>query len=182
MATTTSWACSFATRPGSRTSAVPTQPVAGVVRDADTKEPIAGVTLYCHRRAGTKIHGHYPPETVTGDDGRYELASLPNGPDNAVAVVPPAGSPYVPQMIEMDTSHGLAPCALDVDVKRGVLIRGRVTDGATGEPVPEARIEYFVFTSNSHIDQYPGIRHADDIVTETGADGRYQLVGLPGAG
>ena len=44
------------------------------VRDRRTGAPVAGVTLYCHRRAGTIINGHYAPETVTDISSRASRA------------------------------------------------------------------------------------------------------------
>ncbi len=63
-------------------------------------------------------------------------------------------------------------------MKHGVAIRGKVSDKATGEPVP-AVIEYFVFVDNP--------RRADASRLHGGAvstrpDGSFELVGLPGRG
>jgi protocatechuate 3,4-dioxygenase beta subunit len=163
-------------------SAAPSQRVEGVVRDVDSGEPIAGVTLYCEKRAGRDIHGRYAPEIKTDERGRYVLNGLPKGADNEIAVVPPPGAPYAPQNLVIDTSRGLETQTVDVDLKATALIAGRVTDEATGEPVAKARVEYFAAIANENLDAYPGFRDADDITTTTDADGRYEIVGLPGRG
>ena len=43
----------------------------------------------------------------------------------------------------------------DIALKRGILVRGRVTDKATGQPVP-GYINAFTFRDNPHVNEFPG--------------------------
>ena len=52
-------------------------------------------------------------------------------------------------------SPGLAPVKFDIALKRGVVVRGRVTDKATGKPVPGC-VESYTFGDNPHVHEFPG--------------------------
>jgi hypothetical protein len=78
--------------------------------------------------------------------------------------------------------NGLAPVRLDVALKRGVVLRGRVTDKGTGKPV-KAEVEYFIFSDNAEeVERAGGFREGGSIYTRTAEDGSYTLVGLPRRG
>lgn len=67
---------------------------------------------------------------------------------------------------------------MDIGLKRGVAIRGRVTDKATGRPA-RALVEYFVFADTPSRKEVPRL---DYVRAYTSADGSFELVGLPGRG
>ena len=73
---------------------------------------------------------------------------------------------------------GPEPATVDFALKRGVAIRGKVSDKATGKPVP-AVVEYFVFVDNPHRDEARRL-HGGEVPTRP--DGSFELVGLPGRG
>ena len=50
-------------------------------------------------------------------------------------VIPAKGQPYLAMGIEIPDPPGFHPVSLDVGLKRGIMIEGRVTDKATGEPL-----------------------------------------------
>jgi len=57
-----------------RLAAAPTKPIVGVVRDRDTKKPLAGVTIQSH---AIGMVGFDIARTTTDAEGRYRLAGLP---------------------------------------------------------------------------------------------------------
>jgi len=71
---------------------------------------------------------------------------------------------------------GLEPAALDVKLKRGVWITGKVTDKATGKPVP-SMVRYIVLGDNPNLAAAPGATF-DEV--QTPGDGTFRFVGLPG--
>ena len=73
---------------------------------------------------------------------------------------------------------GPEPATVNFALKRGVAIRGKVTDKATGQPVP-AVVEYFVFVDNPHRAAARGL-HGGEVRTRP--DGSFELEGLPGRG
>src|SRR5262249_11031189 len=93
---------------------------------------------------------------------------------------PAPGQPYLPPRRTTGVSSGLNPLTVDFELRRGVLLRGRVTDKATGQPVA-ARVEYLAFEDN------PGLKAGDvlrglSFGTPTAPDGPVTRVGLPGRG
>jgi Carboxypeptidase regulatory-like domain/Sigma-70, region 4 len=148
--------------------AAPTRPIEGTVRDKDTGKPLAGVS----------IRGREYVRATTGADGRYRLVGLPVGPGNMITANPGPGQAYLGAGTVAPAGTGLDPAAVDFALKRGVAIRGKVIDKATGKPVP-AVVEYFLFWDNprrAEVGQLPGGEVA------TGPDGSFELVGLPGRG
>jgi RNA polymerase sigma factor (sigma-70 family) len=160
-------------------AAAPTRPIVGTVRDRDTGKPLAGVTIRSEadRDPGKGID----LQTTTDAEGRYRLVGLSRAAGHVLLAVPPAGQPYLRAGLTSPAAAGLDPVTLDFTLKRGVAIRGRVTDKETGRPVP-ALVTYFAFDDNAHLREAPGYRDSHSIEIRTGADGSFTLLGLPGRG
>ncbi|MHB1558389.1 MAG: M56 family metallopeptidase [Isosphaeraceae bacterium] len=167
--------------------AQPGQAIEGTVRDARTKAPIAGVTVAVQTLAGTTTGVEGLVTAVTGADGGYRLAGLPKGDGHRLGLYPPLDQPYfINDSLRTPKAPGLGPVRLDIDLKPGIWISGRVTDARTGRPV-QAAIHFFPFLANEHAEGYPnfqpglslfwtGNRHRTD------AEGNYRVVGIPGRG
>jgi hypothetical protein len=169
-------------------AAAPTRPIEGVVRDKDTGEPLAGVTLQARLPSAL---GHRDQDrylrTTTDLKGRYRLVGLPREEkhlerwERLLQALPAPGQPYLPAAKTRRTDPGLDPVTVDFTLKRAVLIRGRVTDKATGRPVA-ALVRYGAFVDNPHLKEAPGFRTSDHDMVRTAEDGSFTLVGLPGRG
>src|SRR5262249_32601299 len=121
--------------------------------------------------------------TTTDAKGRYRLVGLPKGVGNKIRLVPPAGQPYLSVHALVPDSPGLNPVTVDVELKRGVWVEGKLTDKATGKPV-QGYVSYFALVGNTNLREYPGF---DGTIppswgAATKADGAYRVVGLPGPG
>ncbi len=94
------------------------------------------------------------------------------------------GQPYLMSKKTVDVTAGNDSAQADFELKRGVLIRGRVTDVKTGAGVRNCTVEYFVFHDNPHYKEAPGFDGAAEGVGPymTDPEGRYALPGLPGRG
>ncbi len=66
----------------------------------------------------------------------------------------------------------------DIALKRGILVRGRVTDKATGHPV-WGSVTAYTFADNPHVNEYPD---SNEAFARLDGDGRYEVVALPGRG
>jgi RNA polymerase sigma factor (sigma-70 family) len=126
----------------------PTKPVVGVVRDKDTKKPLAGVTVRSEKLAHNPLHGRHITQTVTDDQGRYRLTGMPKGAGNKISVVPPRDLPYVAPVLDVPDGFGPGPVTVDVELKRAVWIEGKLTDKATGKPLPGHHLMYLVRDGN----------------------------------
>ncbi len=158
----------------------PTKPVVGVVRDKDTKKPLAGVTVESYKLAHNPLHGRRIVWTTTDAQGRYRLVGMPKGAGNKIKIVPPRDLPYVAPDVEVPDSPGLDPVTVDVELKRGVWIEGRLTDKDTGKPL-RGSLMYHVRDPNPNQDDYLGFFSGEHGVA-TNEDGTYRIVGLPGPG
>ena len=163
----------------------PTRVIEGIVRDAKTGQPIAGAGVQSLMFSGTNTVGERLLRTKSDDKGHFRLVGLPKGSANKIIVVPGDEQPYLMREAAVPDAPGLEPAHVDVELHRGVVITGRVTDALTGEPVPMARLLYLPFLSNEYARALPEFEggHAHpgyDGRYQAAADGSYRLVGLPG--
>jgi hypothetical protein len=164
--------------------AQPTQPIVGTVRDAATGRPLGGVRLESSRH---KFIG-----TWTDAEGKFRLVGMPKetlpnkGEEipyrNLLEAVPNLDQPYFGVDVDIPRTAGLDPVTLDIKLKRGLWITGRVTDKVTGKPVGPAIIKYYPYGSNPFVkpDEWRTIERVTDHSHQvTRPDGTYRIVGLP---
>jgi RNA polymerase sigma factor (sigma-70 family) len=162
--------------------AAPARPITGIVRDRDTKRPLAGVTIKSYQLANSPVHGIDLIQTTTDAAGRYRLVGMPKGNGNKILLVPRDDQPYLTAQADVPDGPGFDPVTVDFDLKRGVWIEGKVTGRATGRPLL-ARVQYLVVADNPHIREHPGYEPTDtDPGWNVGKNGRYRVLGMPGPG
>lgn len=163
-------------------SARPSQAIVGTVRDKDTGKPTAGV----HVLAQIDLDAGWFEDAVTTQtdaEGRYRAIGLPKTPLRQVRIFAGEQSPYLPAAYSVRDVEGLGPITFDLEMVRGVLIRGRVVEKNTDKPVRGAGIGYRPLADNSHFDKTPGdIRYRVGITCSSGDDGRFLLAVPPGPG
>jgi RNA polymerase sigma factor (sigma-70 family) len=171
-----------------RLVAAPCQPIVGVVRDAETKKPIAGATVRSHSQliAPSMYRGVDPAaKTTTDAQGRYRLLGMPTGKGYSIAVVPAKDQLYVIRHVDVPPGVGVEPVTVDIELKRGVWIEGKITDKVTGKPL-KGSVEYFSRYENPHRTDYPGfdgtLLDGHGVVAGASDDGSFRVVGIPGPG
>jgi hypothetical protein len=85
----------------------------------------------------------------------------------------------VQRSVTVRDNDGYQPVVADIRTARGVVVTGRVTDGATGKPVP-ARVTVGRLGDNPHArkpeyDSFGATKSED-----TGADGTFRVIAIPG--
>jgi hypothetical protein len=168
-----------------RYAARPSRPIEGVVRDAETGEPLSGVKVVSDRFAGSDFVRTQDLETTTDDRGRFRLLGMPKGQGNQIMLLPNDDQPYFMREIKVADQPGLGPVEVEVDLHQGLWITGTVTDKATGEPLEEAILYYLPLLTNKHAQALPefdedGNTDGYQSRYRTGADGSFRLPGLPG--
>jgi RNA polymerase sigma factor (sigma-70 family) len=160
--------------------AAASRPIRGVVRDKATGKPLAGVWVFVEYWVNPKYEVN-PQKALTDQQGRYELLGLAKSPSRTLAVRPPDGQLYFQRQIGVHDTPGLAPLTVDIDMVRGLPVRGKVTDKVTGKPVAHAMVEYRPLYANPHVNKLSGMwtPRSESI---TGRDGSYVLTVLPGPG
>ena len=167
-----------------RRTVSPTLVIRGVVRDAESKQPLSGVRVESWRLAGTRIASNRVLRAESNGNGEYELVGMPKGDGNVILANPKDGQPYLMRNVDVPNPVGLGPVNVDIELHRGVVIRGRVTDKKTGKGVV-ARLHYLPFLDNEFAQATPefdehGNANGFQTRYESKSDGSYELIGLPG--
>src|SRR5262249_39977576 len=136
---------------------VPALILEGVVTAEDTGKPIAGALV----RPGSG------EDVRTDEKGRYRVKPAPSG-SHRIGVTAPDGQPYLPLETTVDWPRGAVRHEANLVLKRGVLVRSKVTDAAPGEPIVGA-----VVHDGAHL----WLRHV-----ESGPDGTFGIAVAPGRG
>src|SRR5207237_7929729 len=114
----------------------------------------------------------------------YELPGQKKGPRHTVYARPADGSVYFPTMAEAADTGGLDPLDIDLKVKAGVPVRGRLKDAATGKPVV-GTVRYWALAGNENVATIPLGKAAGEYYTldvRTKLDGTFTCAALPGPG
>jgi hypothetical protein len=154
---------------------LPSRLIRGVVRDKRTGRPVVGVGI----RADGTTHS-----TRSDSEGRYELLGYPKSSEGYRVTFSPAGQQYFSASVSFPDTPGLGPVQADMELVGGLLAKGRVTHHVTGKPIAGAMVHYNPLFPNPSV-RLLGPEGAGIIPcswTETGPDGSYSLVVLPGPG
>jgi RNA polymerase sigma factor (sigma-70 family) len=158
----------------------PTQVVTGVARDKKTGKPLAnvGVTGVVPGSWENSVH------VRTDAEGRYRLVGLPKAAGGRLTFYSgDKDTTYLGQEKTLPEAEGLAPITADVELVRGVVITGRVTDRETGKAITGG-VRYVPLSGNKELAKLPGQDiHLSGVMTyPLDADGRFRIVAPPGLG
>ena len=161
------------------------RPIEGIVNDAKTHKPIAGVEIWSSKFAGENISGITTIKTKTDANGHYRLEGMPKGTGNEIWIVP-TDLPYFTHSLDVPDPPGMEPTPFDIELHRGQWVSGRVIDRITRRGVP-ARMYYIVAPDNPLAAELPEFKNGQHIMHvqdryRTKPDGSYRVVGLPGRG
>jgi hypothetical protein len=157
-------------------SVSPAKGLHGRVVFADTGKPAAGATIFS---LGAPVGEGRWLQTQTDGDGKFVIN--PFAPDEKAMfgrdlnyflnVFPPAGARYTVAEVTVPASSAPAQ-EVRVELRRGVLVRGRVTEAGSGQPVAGARVQYND-RAGEHI--AGGIPPSRLNTVLSAADGRFEL-------
>jgi RNA polymerase sigma factor (sigma-70 family) len=123
--------------------AVPSRPIEGVVRAKGSGRPVAGLSVSGYTPGGNA-------HATTDPEGRFRLDGLPKVASYTVQVSPGPGQPYLPATTTVSDTEGLKPIAVSFELTRGVVIRGRLIDKATGKSVAGYQVHYMKLPTNAN--------------------------------
>jgi len=149
----------------------------GTVTDADTGEPIAGVRV--------KTYGSWESlrnPSVTDAEGRYEISRVSKAEAYRLACET-TRSLHFNREVQLTDTPGLEPIVTNVALRRGITVRGRVTDAESGAPL-RGSVIYNPLFPNEHVLELgeslsiakPAARGLID------EDGSFEISVLPGPG
>ncbi|HEX4792666.1 MAG TPA: hypothetical protein VH370_02680 [Humisphaera sp.] len=156
----------------------PGRVVEGTVRDAQTKQPLAGVTVQPSQ--WTRI-----AKSITDASGHYRIEGLRRKGVEKISAIPNDEQCYFMRDATLPNTEGSAPTTIDFELHRGTWITGKVTNAVTGEPVEGTRINYLPYVTNLYVDKLPEFHgHYAIPGPETryvsDAKGMYRVVTAPG--
>ncbi len=161
--------------------------IEGNVVDAETEKPIAGVkvapSIFHTNGSGVEL----PVRTATDAAGHFRVEGFPPTTKNYLRLIPTKDQPYlVARDLEVPKSDGQKPLSMNVQLRRGVFVRGRITDSANGTPV-QASVSYLPYKSNENAKQYERFKtDKNRMITHgeinTNENGEFQVVAIPGSG
>ena len=152
-------------------AAGPTRLIEGVVRDQDTGKPLTGIMVRGNHSLGNPI---VYVQSITDAQGYYRLIGLPRGREGDVVAVAPCDFlvnestkaemtvppdeelPYLAVSVPVAKTPATGTLRLDIKMKRGTWVTGRVVDPATGKPV-RAQVDYFVFSDSPALQAVPNL-------------------------
>jgi RNA polymerase sigma factor (sigma-70 family) len=148
----------------------PARILEGVVTAKDTGKPVPKALILC-------LDGGAPARGQTDEKGHYRVrlaGGRRDGFPSEVRATPPEGQPYLPYLrgsAPLEWPKGAVKHRIDLALARGVLVRGTVTDAATGKPIAGAEARALVTG---------GIGGLADPRVTTAADGAFALAVPPG--
>jgi hypothetical protein len=108
------------------------KPIRGVVTDAATSKPRAGVTVTFrdpkHFRAPHR-------EATTDADGRYEIHGVRKSEGYELSVKRDAATGFIGRKVTVKDTPAYEPITADIPTAKGIVLTGRLLDNRTGEPV-----------------------------------------------
>jgi RNA polymerase sigma factor (sigma-70 family) len=164
--------------------AATTRPIVGTVRDKDTGAPIPGVHITGMPNIPNSMIPTPGVEATTDAQGRYQVTGLSTSRGFKLFTKAPAGQPYVNcGFVSPAGEPKPGPFTFDITLKRGVLVRGRLIDKATGKPL-HGSLSYHAFRDNPHLDEFPNFKREsqETRILIPGPDGRFTIPALPGRG
>jgi hypothetical protein len=102
-----------------------------------------GGTYYALALEGGAALEELPSLEIRADEnGRYR-ANLPLGDSPTINVRGPDDQPFLKRAVSVNWRKGAARQTLDIPLSRGVLVQGKVTEQTSGQPVADARVDFW---------------------------------------
>ena len=154
----------------------PARIIEGRVLAADTGQPIPNAVVSATARVMNEhANGFFTAKFRADAEGRFIMNPIA-GESYTLGAFPTGGEPYLIQQDEFKWTKGAVKATHDIKVRRGVLIRGKVTEAGTGRPLPASSIQFIP------------VRGGDDVLSGWQAivasqdDGSFQIAVPPARG
>ena len=132
----------------------PGNAIVGTVTDKESGRPLPGVRVSSFVTMNQMQQSQAKWTSETGTKGEFRIEGLPMSGKKYLDILPGADQPYlVSKGVEVPNSTGANPSEMQIKLRRGVVVRGKVTDAETGMPV-DATVHYHPLLSNEHAKDY----------------------------
>jgi hypothetical protein len=169
-------------KPGEE-AVVPLSPatiIQGMIRFADTKHPVPKARFTVYAQEKPPFGSFVGLSGQSDEQGRFRIVPYP-GIYFQVTAYPPQGAPYLIRQNASEVKLGTATAEINVDLLRGVLVRGKILEAARDVPIANASIQYIPATrtgaraGKNIITGWPGLALSD-------SNGNFAISVLPGMG
>jgi RNA polymerase sigma factor (sigma-70 family) len=157
----------------------PAHIIEGLVTYADTGKPVpnARLTVYASDQEGG---GGFGIGAQADEKGRFHVNPAP-GSYFQVNAYAPDGEPYMTLSKSVKWPRAVVKQEVQLALPRGVLVRGKITEGQSGKPVADASIQFIPRYANNPNRREDVLTGWQNIVL-SGADGTFSIAVLPGPG
>jgi len=168
-------------------SLAPARVLEGNVIYADTGKPVPNARVVVQsQKAEYDLNPTYWLDSQADEKGRFHVVPYV-GNYFVVIAYPPAGEPYLLVWKDLNwPKANVVKQEVHLALPRGILVLGTVTEAPSGKPVAGARIEFLPFQDHNPFyrrDALPRSFYYElGQFALSGADGRFELVVLPGPG
>ncbi len=154
----------------------PARLIEGRVLAADTGRPIPNAIVSAQTLVSNEHARGFFTEKFRADlQGRFIMNPIA-GESYTLGAFPTGSEPYLIQQDELKWKKGTVKATHDIKLRRGVLIRGKVTDATTGRPLPASSIQFMpVNGGDSVLSGWQAIVASQD-------DGSFQIAVSAGKG
>jgi RNA polymerase sigma factor (sigma-70 family) len=154
----------------------PARIIEGQVLAADTGKPIPHAVVSAETLVHNEhAHGFFDAKFRADAQGRFQMNPIP-GEEYTLGAFPTGGEPYLIQQDKLKWIKGAVKANHDIKLKRGVIIRGKVTESGTGRPLAGSSIQFIpVRSDDTVLSGWQAIVPSQD-------DGSYQITVMPGKG
>jgi hypothetical protein len=159
--------------------------IRGTVTDVDTGKPRVGAKVTLGPWVTTQRDGlmvRLPRFSVVTDaQGKYEFRGVRKSISYTVEVDSDPVTRYHTTRARVNDTDGYEPIAVDLKVKKGVLVTGKVIDTGTKEAV-RGNASIVILLDNKFVKEYPEFSPnlISTAIVSTGEDGIFRIVTIPG--
>ncbi|MGH7137611.1 MAG: carboxypeptidase-like regulatory domain-containing protein, partial [Pirellulales bacterium] len=151
--------------------------IRGKVFTGPDQTPVSGAVVESYGRGQGQILS-----ARTDEQGRYELHGSPRNRQYPLSVRRSTGSDFLPRTVTLATAPGQTAIDLDLELKRGIVVEGRVFDQETGHGL-KGGVRFVPLPGNDFAKKpgFDGPLH-NRVSENTDEEGRFRLLVIPGPG
>jgi RNA polymerase sigma factor (sigma-70 family) len=155
------------------------KPIRGVVKDQQTGKPRPGVQVTLSRNGGDLAS--ILLRARTDEQGRYEIhGARKSAKGYMVEVSSDPDSGHMASQARSPDTPGYGPVTIDVKMRRGVIVTGKMIDEATGKSL-RGTVYLGILQNNPFAKLYPEFESSAWMYSvSTDADGAFRIVSIPG--
>ncbi|MGL6072852.1 MAG: sigma-70 family RNA polymerase sigma factor [Fimbriiglobus sp.] len=149
----------------------PEKIVEGIVRDSKSQQPLAGIKLYLPRESVWF-------DVTSDSEGKFQIRGAHKSSSYILATESNLDLGYVASVVDSPDNNTPGPIKIDVPCTKGIVITGTLKDKKSGLPL-EGYLSTRLMKGNPAL-KNPWLKHYELDFSQSGTDGKYRILTLPG--